>query len=223
MTDLASETRLLGGGPGSLPRVNLMPPEIAEQAAFRKVQAGLGAFVVLALLGTGLLYANAAGSVSSAHRALDTSTTEQGTLQKQQAKYADVTAVYASAAAAQATLAQAMGQEVRYSKLMNDLSLTIPDNVWVTNMSFQQSAPAAGAATATNTGLGTLTISGVAFDYRDVAVWLDTLAQEKGYSAPVLTASTKALIGPKQVVNWSTTTTLTNDALSGRFTTTAGG
>ena len=41
--------------------------------------------------------------------------------------------VYAQVAAAQAQLTQAMGQEMRYSYVLNDLSLTIPSDVWLTN------------------------------------------------------------------------------------------
>ena len=40
-----------------------------------------------------------------------------------------------------------MGDEVRYSQLLNDLSLSIPTNVWIKNLSYTSSAaPTAGTA-----------------------------------------------------------------------------
>ena len=41
-------------------------------------------------------------------------------------KYADVPKVYAAVDAAEAQLKLAMGHEIRYSFVLNDLSLTIP-------------------------------------------------------------------------------------------------
>ena len=47
------------------------------------------------------------------------------------AKYAEVPKVYAQVDAAEADLELAMGQEIRYSFVLNDLSLTIPSDVWL--------------------------------------------------------------------------------------------
>ncbi len=38
-----------------------------------------------------------------------------------------------------------MGDEVRFSQLLNDLSLTVPSNVWIQNLSFTQAPPPAAA------------------------------------------------------------------------------
>ena len=42
--------------------------------------------------------------------------------------------VYAQVAAGEAALDLAMGDEVRYSFVLNDLSLTIPNDVWLTRI-----------------------------------------------------------------------------------------
>lgn len=207
-----------GTGTVVLPRVNLLPPEIAEQARFRRVQGGLGLAVVAAVGVVGLLYTGAAGSVSDAQNTLDTANSQQAALARQTAQYHDVTSVYARTAAAQQMLVQAMGPEVRYSRFLNDLSLSIPEHVWLTDVTFnQQVAAAAAAGTAPAGGLGTVTLNGVAYDHDDVAVWLESLATQKGYANPSLQNATESLIGSRRVVNWSTTVTLTPDALSGRY------
>ena len=223
MSVITSQTeQLVGSGLTALPRVNLMPLEIAEARRFRRIQMGLGAGVLGAVGVVALLFVAASNSVTSANEELTAAQAENGRLQAESAKYADVTAVYAQAAAAQAMLTEAMGQEVRYSRFLSDLSLTVPENVWIKNLTFSQAAatPAVGS---TEPGVGTVTVSGVGFSHEDVAVWLESLAGQTGYANPYFSGSTEALIGSRKVVNFQSTATLTNDALSGAYTAPAGG
>ena len=212
----------VGTGLVALPKVNLLPPEIAEAARFRKVQAGLAGGVLAAVGVVALLYVGASSSLSEANTELAAAQATGTQLQAETAKYADVTAVYAQAAAAEAMLTQAMGEEVRYSQFLNDLSLTVPENVWVKNVTFAQAAvpPALGS---TEPGIGTATFSGIGFKHDDVAVWLESLAKQQGYANPYFSNSTEALIGTRKTVNFTSTVTLTSDALSKRYTAPAGG
>lgn len=226
MSVLTQDDRLVATTATRLPRVNLLPPEIAERAAFQKIQLGLGAAVLAAVGIVGLLYVSASHSVTSAQGDLDSANSQGVSLQQQSAKYADVTSVYSQAAAAQASLTTAMGGEVRYSQVLNDLSLTIPSNVWLTNLAYTSTPPVAagpGVAAAATTGIGTFTATAVAFSHDDVAVWLDAVAGLKTYANPYFSSSTEALLGTRKIVNFSTTAVLTPTALSGRYTTPAGG
>ena len=211
-----------GTGLPVLPRVNLLPPEIAESARFRRISYGLGGGLLGALGVVALLYVGALSAVNEAEAELATTTATGAALQAETAKYADVEAVYARAAAAQAMLTSAMGEEVRYSQYLNDLSLTVPENVWVKNVTFAQ-VPAPAALGSTVPGIGTVTFTGVGFKHDDVAVWLDSLAKQKGYVNPYFTSSTKVLLGNRSTVNFTSTVTMTADALSGRYTTPQGG
>ena len=223
LSDHVQETKQsVGSGLPTLPRVNLLPPEIAEQARFRRIQYALGGGVLAAVGVVALLYLAAVGSVNDATTELETANTTNTALQAETAKYAEVQAVYAQAAAAQAMLTQAMGEEVRFSQYLNDLSLTVPENVWLQNVTFKQAAAPAALGT-TEPGIGQVTFTGVGFKHDDVAVWLESLAKQKGYTNPYFTSSTKALIGTRATVNFSSTVTMTPAALSGRFTTPAGG
>jgi len=214
--------------PVTLPRVNLLPPEITESIRFRRVQGGLAAGVLMTLGLVGLLYVGANNGVADAQRDVDAASTEQSALRTETAGYADVTETYARVAAAEQMLVQAMGSEVRYSRLLNDLSLSIPEGVWLTSATWAQdtagAAPATGTATGTGTSatptaaLGTVTLNGVAKTHEDVAVWLEQLAAQKGYAEPYLSSSTEVLLDERVVVNWSATVSLTADALSGRYT-----
>ncbi len=212
MTDLAAETRLLGGGLESLPKVNLLPPEIAERARFRRVQSGLAGALVLALAGTGLLYLSATGAVGDAETTLASAEQTESSLQREKAQFADVTAVYARAAAAQQMLVQAMGSEVRYSRFLNDMSLSIPEGVWLTDVTFAQT-PDDGTGT-----IGTVSFTGIAFEHDQVANWLDALSRQSGFAVPYLDSSESTLIGQRPTVEWSTSVVLTPQALSNRYT-----
>ncbi len=212
----------VGTGHAVLPRVNLLPPEIGEAVRFRRIQMGLGGALLTTLGVVALLYVGAVSSVGEAETELAASTATGTQLQAENDKYADVTAVYAAAAAAEAMLTQAMGEEVRFSQYLNDLSLTVPENVWVKNVTFAQ-APVPAALGSTEPGIGTVTFTGVGFSHDDVAVWLESLAKQKGYKDPYFSTSTEALIGTRKTVDFTSTVTLTPEALSGAYTAPAGG
>jgi Tfp pilus assembly protein PilN len=213
----------------SLPRVNLLPPEIAEVRRMRRIQLGLGGAVLGAVGVVALLYVAASSSVSSAQTDLDNANAKHAVVQAETAKYSQVTAVYARAAAAQAMLTQAMGEEVRYSQFLNDLSLSVPENVWLKNITFTQTGaaapagPAAAANPLTAAGIGTVTFTGVGFQHDDVAVWLESLASQKGYANPYFSSSTEALLGTRKTVNFTSTVSLTPAAYSGRYAKPIGG
>jgi Tfp pilus assembly protein PilN len=224
MTVVSSEVRL-GMTNSQLPRVNLLPPEIAESAMLRKVQLCLGAGVLAAVGVVGLLFVSASHSASAAQTSLDQANAQSSRLVAQKAQYGNVTSVYDAAAAAQTQLTTAMGQEVRFSQLLHDLSLSVPSTVWLKNLTYTQAAPAApaGGAPVTTNAIGTLAVTGVGFSHDDLALWLESLEGQKNYSDPYFSASTETLMGTRKVVNFSTTANLTPAALSGRYTKPLGG
>jgi hypothetical protein len=84
-------------------------------------------------------------------------------------------------------------------------------------------APAGTVVAATPAGIGTVTFTGVGFSHDDVAVWLESLATQKGYANPYFSSSTETLLGTRKTVNFTSTATLTPAAYSGRYTKPAGG
>ena len=200
----------------TLPRVNLLPPEIAEQARLRRVQLGLAGGLLAAVGVVGALHVGASSSVAEATEELSTATARGASLQAEARTFRDVNDVYDRAATAQAMLASAMGQEVRFSTFLDDLSKTVPEHVWLKNVTFTQAAPA--GAVATTPGIGTATFTGVGFRHDDVASWLETLAAQEGFADPYVSDATAGDIGGRRTVSFTSTVTLTSDALSGRHT-----
>ncbi|HLZ37285.1 MAG TPA: hypothetical protein VKP64_05905 [Mycobacteriales bacterium] len=130
----------------ALPRVNLLPPEIEEQGRFRRFQAGLGAAAAVTVGVVGLLYVNASGSVTEAQQGLDAAQAKTATVNAETSRYAHVPEVYAQVAASEAMLTQAMGKEVRWSYYLNDLSLSLPGRVWLTQLQITQNVDAAASS-----------------------------------------------------------------------------
>lgn len=215
---LESATELELPAPLALPRVNLLPPERAEQARVRRIQLGLGGGLLATVGVVGLLYAGASASAQEAADDLASSTQAGAALQAETTEYADVAAVHARAAQATTMLSSALGQEVRYSQLLHDLSRTVPDDVWLEDVTFTQAAPAVPAAGTGQPALGQVTFSGVAFAHDDVADWLEALAGQEGFAKPTFSGATASELGERSVVTFSSTVELTADALSGRYT-----
>jgi len=217
---------------GTLPRVNLLPPEIGERRRLKKVQTGLGAGVAAAVVVVGALTLLAMAQVNSAQEDLDAKKARGAQLQSQQAQYAEVPLVFAQVEAASAQLGQAMRKEVRWSYFLNDLSLNVPGKVWLTSMTVTQDVDGAVAATANPTvpgggtyltpGLGTVTFQGKGYAHNDVAAWLNALTRQNGLTQPYFTSSAQEEIGNESAVAFTSQATITEDALSGRYTQKAG-
>lgn len=212
---------------GALASVNLLPPEIYEAARFRKLQFGLAGVGLAAVAVVGFMTYQAHHGVSAAKAQLASAQTQQTTLQTQLNGLQSVRDVYGQVAAKQAMLTRAMGGEIRWSTYLTDVSLRVPSNVWLTNVTATESGASGTATPAAATGgaspllvggIGTVQFSGVAFSHDDVATWLDALAKEKGFTNVYFTSSTKGVIGPRGVVNFVSQVTLSQAALSGRFT-----
>lgn len=216
MTVLNTEARL-GMTNAQMPRVNLLPPELAEKAMLRKVQVGLGVAVAAAVGVVGLLTVSAAHGVHDAQDSLNAADAQGVALQKQVASYSSVTATYNAAAAAQQMLTTAMGTEVLYSQVLHDLSLSTPSNVWLKSLSINQTPPTA-AAGGVATDIGTINFTGVGFSHDDLAVWLEAMAGQKTFSNVYFSNSNEALIGARKVINFTSSVNETPAALSGRYT-----
>lgn len=206
-----------------LPRVNLLPPEIAERARLRRLKVVLTGGLVATVGVVGALYASAAADVGDATAQVAAVTARSADLQAQTRALAHVDALYGQADQARARLAAAMGEEVRFSQFLDDLSKQVPEHVWLTDITFTQTpstgAPSAEATPATGeTSIGTVTFTGVGFRHDDVAAWLDSLAAQEGFADPYVTDSTAGLIGGRRTVSFTSSVTITADALSRRYT-----
>lgn len=238
MTDVMTELDTVALAPPAvvsgfrMPRVNLLPPEIEQARQLRSTQRALagGLLGVVVLLGGG--YAYEVHARHGAEQALADVQAQTTLLQGEQAKYADVPRTVAAIDAAETARQTAMANDVEWSRTLTDFSLSLPENVWFSNVSLTlrgASTAAVGTPTtgATATpgaasglaaaGIGAVSVEGSARSHRDVAAWLDTLATLPGMSDAYFSSSQKQKVGSTPVVKFSSTATLTADALSHRY------
>lgn len=204
------------------PRVNLLPPEIAEKAALRRSQVAMVATGLAAVAVVGVMYVQATAKVSAAENDKAKAVAAQTKLRADLRALDNVKDVYARVDAANKTLATAMAFEVRWSGYLHDLRLTIPENVWLNEIQAEMDvaktgkSASAGSDTVLDTGLGTVTFKGSAFSHDDVAAWLESLAKQKGFSDPYFTKAEDRM-ATRVVIDYESTTYLNEKALSNRY------
>ncbi|HEX4429781.1 MAG TPA: PilN domain-containing protein [Frankiaceae bacterium] len=227
------------------PRANLLPPEIAERAALRRMQALLAAAVIACGGIVGAVYVNSASGRAPAKAALAQAQSEQQTLSAQKAALAPAQAAHQQVLAAKQSLQAAMGSEVLWSGQLDTLRRRLTDGVRLSTLTITPldaastgaassavqlpagpagTSTAASTATSTTTGsaasstyIATVTMSGTALDNDAVADWLDTLAAMPGWGNVYLT-TTATIAPPSPLVSYSITANITQAALSHRYT-----
>lgn len=213
-----SATRVEAVGLTTLPRVNLIPSEIAERRTLRHVQAGLAGAGLVALAIVVVLFLVAAGSVSSARRDLAGAQADNATVQGQVNGLQNVGQTYALVDQAHGLLRDAAGGEILWSSYLTDLSLRIPDSVWLTKVTVSAVVVPAGGTATMAAGIAQISFEGTALSHDDVARWLDAIAKERGWTNPYFAKSEEKLIGSRKTYDFTSTVTVTADALSGRYT-----
>lgn len=225
----------------AFPRVNLMPEVIAAEARVRRARTVMVGAGVVAVAVVGGLYVMAMNDVNAAQERVDTATAQSVMLKNELAKYADVPKVQAEVALAQGQLFQAMGGEVRWSFLLNDLSLKMPAGASLTEFagtinglapdptaaaSAAAGEPAEGAVVGAlgNVGIGTIAYKGEARGYTNVAAFLDAIAKQKSYidTYPGTVSKVDAENGVEKGYSFEASTTVTDSALSHRYDPKAG-
>ena len=201
------------------PRVNLLPPEIAERTKVRKAQMAMMCTGLAAVAVVGVMYVNAKAGVADANEARTAAEARNARLTTELRKLDGVKSTYAQVDAANKTLAIAMHDEIRWSTYLHDLTLKIPSNVWLEEMSLKMTTTkqaGGGNEPVLDPGIGTVTFKGVAFSHDDVAAWLESLATQKGYTDPYFTKSEDKMLG-RVIVDFESTVYLSEKALAKRY------
>lgn len=212
-TTTTSSTRL-----ATLPRVNLLPPEIQQRKQAQRIQAGLILMVVAAIGGVGFVYVNGGSAVSDAKTRLQAGQAQQTELQRTVARLQNAATVANTRDSAEASLTEAMATEVHFSEYMADLGQIIPSQTWFTNVSFGVTVPVGSLASPNDApaAVGSVSFTGTVVSRKDLANWLDTAAKEPGFVDPYFTTSQERYIGTTKVADFASSVTLSSDALTKR-------
>lgn len=219
-------------GAAVMPRVNLMPPEIAEAERLRKIQLGMACAVVASAAVVGLLYFHEKSGVDSAKQQLAVAQAQQASYQEKLTSLQAVAQTFADVQAKQTLLNQALGQQIKWSYVFADLSFKLPSNLWLNSVTATESSAGGASSTATTPTsltagvggpIGSISFSVTGRKHDDVAAWLDSLARIRGFADPAFQSSTEAAIGTTPVVNAGTSVSLTPAALASANPTTPTG
>ncbi len=219
-----------------VPRVNLLPPEVLQARRFRVVRwrLMLAGAATLALVAGAVYWAQS--GVGAAQDELAITQAQTTLLHRQEAKYATVPALLSQLDAARSARQVALGQDVLWYRFLNDVALATPANVSLTTLSATltatsgaAAAPSSGSDPLVPAGIGSVTVTGTAAGYPDVAAWLQSIAAVKGLDASTLQNATRGAASSggstsaaPGAVTFTTTVVVTAAALSHRYDQKAG-
>lgn len=210
-----------------LPRVNLLPPEIAAESAFKKTQfilAGAAAAVVLTL---GAGFAISAMQASNAADDLAAQQKVASDLSKEEAQYARVPEVLGKIANVENAQATGMATDVAWYSQLDAINAKFPEGMTFESLKMTMNDGMTAAATAEATpnplaepgAIGTITIEALNTTYSGSADWLDMAGSQPGYVNQYYTMADAAWDADSKtnLVKLSTTVEFTDEVLTHRF------
>lgn len=206
----------------TLPKVNLLPPEVTAQNTFRRTQLILGGATLLVIAGLGAGWVGSMMQVGAAEEALAAEQVTAQELQAEEARYAEVPRVLSAIESVQNAQAQAMATDVAWYAQLDKVNQEFPEGLKFTSLSVTMNDAGAAADTgnplaAPNT-IGTMTVEGIGPDYVNVAAWLDALEGHDGFVDPYYSQATRSVDETKKKeVTVSTTVNFTDGILSNRY------
>ncbi len=175
-------------------RINLVP---ATQRARTKTDVGLlgvvvGGIVVVAIIG--LSYSSFSGKLSSKQDELSQLQAQNQQLAAQLASLADYEVLATQREATQKLVQEVYAGRTLVSDILGDLSLVMPENAWLSDISIQTPDPpvvtGGGAATSKKVKAaslqGSMALNGSTYKFQDVATFLVRLEQMPSVSEVVL-------------------------------------
>lgn len=194
-------------------QVNLLPTGVREKQKSRAATAAVIATALGAIALLGFVYVLQAARLSSAESKLQNQQAVNQGIQVKISQLSQYSNLKQELATAQSLVKNLKSSEVLWSGILRDVSMVIPDDMWLTSMtgSLNQGTTPVVSGTAPSTAIGTIQFQGFAFEHTTVALWLTRLAEVNGWQNPWLASSTKPAEGD-QNVQWTGTVDLGPEA-----------
>jgi len=197
-------------------RINLLPPERAERRRARQTTATIVAAGVVLVVLLALVFVAEVFRLNGQKHSLETQQATNADLQSQVAQLSQFQQLETQLRQKKTLLTNLTSDEVRWSVILADLSLVIPSDTWLTNLTATETANSAAPPAPGTTGavtLGSIQLSGTTFSHLDVAKWLTRLAGVDAFTNSYLSLSSKNVIGVTNVVNFNSSVQLSDQAL----------
>jgi Tfp pilus assembly protein PilN len=181
-------------------------------------------------------------SISHQHHVLAAAQLKNQSLQLQIGDLQSAQAKQEQLESLQAQITGLLTADVSWSRILQDIARTIPNDVWLTSFQGTVTPPVVTAPTPTPTTVpgeettttvagttptttpavtsalsGTVSFSAVGLDYPSVAAWIKMISELPSFSDLWVPSATEATIGTQPVVNFTSTATLTPKAQSDRL------
>ncbi len=192
-------------------RINLLPPELAQRKRARQILSSLGAGGIVLVAVLGLFYGVQAARLAAERNRLEVQQEKNDALQAKIGQLAAVDRAQRELARRTDLLASLTQREIRWSTVLSDVSLVIPSDAWLTNLTGTVNATAAADDEGT-TILGNIALNGVTFSHVDVAKWLTRLSSVEQFTFPYLSLSQKGELAEVLVVNFNSSVQLSDQA-----------
>jgi Tfp pilus assembly protein PilN len=205
-------------------RINLLPPEIRERQRTRRRTAAVVLVGVIVLAALGAFYVLQVMRLADVQEDLEAQQARNDELRQEIAQLQRFADLQQELQDTRTLLNTLLADRILWSGVLRDVSLVIPGEMWLSGLSGAAIGAEEGLTTTTTTtaaptvpggGLvGQITFNGFAFDHRDVALWLSRLEDVRGFVNPWLSNSQKTLIGLTEVVQFTNSVDLSEQALA---------
>lgn len=204
--------------------IDLLPLEIFRRRHTRRVTVGVIAVSLVVLSIIGVIYAFQSMRLNSLETDIAAQEAVNEELNGEISALDDVAQLQAEFETARGLVASLVSDRVLWSGILADIARVVPARAWLTGLTAgvqsngvsPVSTPAIASAdgTATSGLVGQITFNGYAMTHRDVAEWLSRVEDVFGFANPWLSTSTKTEIGTQQVVQFTSSVDLTEEAVA---------
>ena len=203
-------------------QVNLLPPEILQQAVIRRNTFLVGAVGVLLIGLMVLLYLMQSGNLGKVNDDIAAQEATNASLQAQADTLAPFAQLHAQADAKGLVLKQVYANEVSMSSLMQDISDVMPADGYVTSMAVTTTAPDTVVPAAPTPGIpaaptfvGDVSFAGNVYRLETFPVWLDRIGSIRGFENAFVDSYTESAAG-SLLYQFQSGANLSQDALTDR-------
>lgn len=171
---------------GTLPQVNLLPPEVRAARGLRVTKRWLGLALVVTVVACVAAYGYAMLTAAAAQSGLEEAQAETARLQTEAAKYAEVPVVLRALDDAKTARETGMSTEVQWKAYLDAITAVLPANVSIDSMVQTGASPIAAAPAPTDPlqlpSVGQIQFTGRTSTTPDTAAWVDALNSIPGFS-----------------------------------------
>lgn len=202
------------------PRVDLLPPEIHEGRKLRRTQALVATGVVATLAACGGLFAWTLADKANVKEELTAVQADQALLKKEESSLAEAPRVLGLVKTAEKAQSVAMKDEVHWFRYLNSISLEMPKNVWLEELSasVDSNTELASKDPLFSPGaIGQVSVKGSAMSLEDLSEWLVKSSETYGYGDSWFSIAKREAVGDQQTYQFESTAEMNEMAKSNTY------